>query len=64
MRKPKDLFLEDGQKCIINGTEILMFMDYRRISNKNAARLGKWLIKASEYLKNKKVKIDTSGYLP
>jgi hypothetical protein len=64
MRKPKDLILEDGQKCIISGIEILMFMDYRRISNKNAEKLGKWLLKASEYLKTKKEKRDTSGYLP
>jgi hypothetical protein len=63
MRKPKDLIFEDGQKCIISGTEILLFLDYRRISIKNAAKLGKWLIKASEYLKNRKEKRVIGGVI-
>jgi hypothetical protein len=55
LRKPKDLFFEDGQKVLLT-TEILLFLDYRRISVKNARKLGKWLLKATEYLETKKEK--------
>lgn len=64
MRKPKDLVLDDGQKCIVSGNEILLFIEYRKMTVKNAERLSKWLSKASLYLKTKKEKRDTSGYLP
>jgi hypothetical protein len=66
MRKPKELFLsrhDKDQKAIVSHGEILLFIDYRKITVKNAARLGKWLIKASEYLKNRKEKRVIGGVI-
>jgi len=64
MRKPKDLWISEEQRAVINVNEILIYCDYRKLTPTNAKRLGKWLLKASEYVKNRKEKIDTSGYLP
>lgn len=67
MRKPKDLNLQKDFHVFVddfNKVTVRNFNAYQSLSITDSKKLSKWLLKASEYLKNKKIKRDNSGYLP
>lgn len=52
-RKPKDLYIGFGQKVYVED-EIEIDFGYKVISSAKARKLAAWLIKASDYLEEKK----------
>jgi hypothetical protein len=62
MRKPKP-FKSPQDIASIGMSEIHIVIGSSNISAKRAKKLGKWLLKASEYLKNRKEKRVIGGVI-
>lgn len=53
-KKPKDLLLASDQRALICMDEIILDFGYRKLNQKSAQKLSKWLMEASFYLKRRK----------